>query len=97
MSVPSGPSAGLCRRLGLRPKRRAVQVIQPLRDRRQPKRVLLPVEVDARRRQGFLPCRHPSRACPIEPPPRNSIWASVPSTGPTRTVCHQARGVRARP
>jgi hypothetical protein len=29
---------------------------------------LLFVAVDARRRQGFLPCRDPSHACPIQPP-----------------------------
>jgi hypothetical protein len=63
-----GPSAGPGRRPGRRPKRRAVQVIRPLRDLRRPKRVPRPVAVDARRRQWFLPCRHASRACPIEPP-----------------------------
>jgi hypothetical protein len=34
----------------------------------QPKPAPLPVEVDTRLRQGFLPCRHPSRVCSIEPP-----------------------------
>jgi hypothetical protein len=41
----------------------------PCRIRGSPKREALPVEVDARRQQGVLPCRHPSRAFPIEPPP----------------------------
>ena len=62
------PSAWRGRRQGPRPKRTAAQPIQPLRDPRQPKPAPLPAGVDARPRQGFLPCQHPSLACPTEPP-----------------------------
>ncbi len=62
------PNAGPGRRPGPHPEGTAAQAIQPLHDLRQPKPALLPVAADARRRQGLLACRHPSRACPMEPP-----------------------------
>ena len=65
------PNAGPGRRPCRHPERTAAQPIQPLHDLRQLKPVtdiVPPVAADARRRHGLLACRHPSRACPIEPP-----------------------------